>query len=88
MSAFVILKRNIFNDNFRIILKRNQIINLLLVSLPVAFLNAQDSHYWSNQYGTEVSLRGRLVVGRIMWLILESLAVDRVPGGIKSYFGI
>ncbi|MCH7769716.1 MAG: hypothetical protein IIA49_01660 [Bacteroidetes bacterium] len=46
-----------------IILKHKQVINLLLISFPFAFINAQDSHYWSNQYGTEASLLGGLVVG-------------------------
>jgi hypothetical protein len=36
---------------------------LIIIFFAVSFLNAQDSHYWTNQYGTEASLLGGLVVG-------------------------
>jgi len=36
---------------------------LIIIFLTGSFINAQDSHYWTNQYGTEASLLGGLVVG-------------------------
>jgi len=36
---------------------------LIIICFTVSFINAQDSHYWTNQYGTEASLLGGLVVG-------------------------
>jgi len=36
---------------------------LILICFTCSFINAQDSHYWTNQYGTEASLLGGLVVG-------------------------
>ncbi len=36
---------------------------LIIIFFTVSFINAQDSHYWTNQYGTEASLLGGLVVG-------------------------
>jgi hypothetical protein len=35
----------------------------LIIAFAVSLINAQDSHYWTNQYGTEASLLGGLVVG-------------------------
>ena len=36
---------------------------LIIICFTGSFINAQDSHYWTNQYGTEASLLGGLVVG-------------------------
>jgi hypothetical protein len=36
---------------------------LIIFFISGSFINAQDSHYWTNQYGTEASLLGGLVVG-------------------------
>jgi hypothetical protein len=36
---------------------------LIIICFTGPFINAQDSHYWTNQYGTEASLLGGLVVG-------------------------
>jgi hypothetical protein len=36
---------------------------LIIIFFTGSFINAQDSHYWTNQYGTEASLLGGLVVG-------------------------
>ncbi|MGB5848630.1 MAG: hypothetical protein WBH40_09095 [Ignavibacteriaceae bacterium] len=36
---------------------------LIIIFFIASLVNAQDSHYWTNQYGTEASLLGGLVVG-------------------------
>lgn len=36
---------------------------LIIICFTSSVINAQDSHYWTNQYGTEASLLGGLVVG-------------------------
>jgi hypothetical protein len=36
---------------------------LIIIFFVCSLINAQDSHYWTNQYGTEASLLGELVVG-------------------------
>ena len=36
---------------------------LIIIFFTASFISAQDSHYWTNQYGTEASLLGGLVVG-------------------------
>ena len=36
---------------------------LIIICFGGSFIVAQDSHYWTNQYGTEASLLGGLVIG-------------------------
>ncbi len=36
---------------------------LIIIFFAGSLINAQDSHYWTNQYGTEASLLGGLVIG-------------------------
>ncbi len=44
--------------------KLNFRIPLYILILSInTIITAQDSHYWTNQYGTEASLLGGLVVG-------------------------
>jgi hypothetical protein len=37
----------------------------MLILISASWLGAQDSHYWTNQYGTEAQLLGGLVVGSV-----------------------
>jgi hypothetical protein len=61
LSAFFILNKKI-NANCEVSLK-SCYKKLLIIFFTSSFIHAQDSHYWTNQYGTEASLLGGLVVG-------------------------
>ena len=39
--------------------------SILIIIIYLPLLNAQDAHYWTNQYGTDAQLLGGLVVGSV-----------------------